>query len=213
MFFKWVCCSGGSKTRLAKAAGAEPAGQMRDEKLLAVVARSIFPSQNVEHTPTTDHCWKKCTRLWREAHFKKSKCRKHTNIGPLLEVEMSQKCTPLWRAAHFQVKMHHFWKLRCRKGARRFGAKHMSKSVCRKHTNVEPLLEVEMSQTCTLLWREAHFQVKMHHFWKLRCRKSARGCGAKHISKSNVSKNEGSLSLFDVQMSKKCTLNNLTKLT
>ena len=34
--------SGGSKSRLAKAAGAEPAGQMRDEKLHAVVARSTF---------------------------------------------------------------------------------------------------------------------------------------------------------------------------
>ena len=32
--------SGGSKSRLAKAAGAEPAGQMRDEKVHAVVARS-----------------------------------------------------------------------------------------------------------------------------------------------------------------------------
>ena len=36
---------GGSKSRLAKAAGAEPAGQMRDEKVHAVVARSTFPSQ------------------------------------------------------------------------------------------------------------------------------------------------------------------------
>ena len=43
--------SGGSKSRLAKAAGAEPAGQMRDEKLHAVVARSTFPSQNVQNTP------------------------------------------------------------------------------------------------------------------------------------------------------------------
>ena len=32
----------GSKSRLAKAAGAEPSGQMRDEKLHAVVARSTF---------------------------------------------------------------------------------------------------------------------------------------------------------------------------
>ena len=37
---------GFSKSRLAKAAGAEPAGQMSDEKLHAVVARSTFPSQN-----------------------------------------------------------------------------------------------------------------------------------------------------------------------
>jgi hypothetical protein len=40
MFFPMVCGSGGSKSRLAKAAGAEPSGQMRGEKLHAVVARS-----------------------------------------------------------------------------------------------------------------------------------------------------------------------------
>ena len=40
--FPMICGSGGSKSRLAKAAGAEPAGQMRDEKLHAVVARSTF---------------------------------------------------------------------------------------------------------------------------------------------------------------------------
>ena len=34
--------SGGSKSGLAKAAGAEPAGQMKDEKLHALVARSTF---------------------------------------------------------------------------------------------------------------------------------------------------------------------------
>ena len=43
--FPMICGSGGSKSRLDKAAGAEPAGQMRDEKLHAVVARSTFPSQ------------------------------------------------------------------------------------------------------------------------------------------------------------------------
>ena len=45
LFFPMICGSGGSKSRLAKAAGAEPAGQMRDEKVHAVVARSTFPSQ------------------------------------------------------------------------------------------------------------------------------------------------------------------------
>ena len=72
-----ICGSGGSKSRLAKAAGAEPSGQMRDEKL---------------HMP------------WRET-ISKSNCAEHTNIGQLLQVEMSRKCTPLWREAHFQVKM------------------------------------------------------------------------------------------------------------
>ena len=77
--FPMIWGSGGSKSRLAKAAGAEPAGQMRDEKVHAVVARSTFRSQNVQNTPV---------------------------LGPLLEVEMSKKCTPLWREAHFEVKMY-----------------------------------------------------------------------------------------------------------
>ena len=48
-----------------------------------------------------------------------------------------KKCTPLRREAHFEVRMYkaiqnastseHFWKLRCRKSARGYGAKHMSK--------------------------------------------------------------------------------------
>ena len=179
--------SGGSKSRLAKAAGAEPAGQMRDEKLHAVVARSTFPSQNVQNTRGSDHFWKlRCRKSARRCgakHISKSKCTKHTMVGPLLEVEMSKKCTPLWREAHFQVKMYkthharttfgscdvekahavvarstfpsqnaqntrgsdHFWKLRCRKSARRCGAKHVSKSKCTKHTMLGPLLEVQMS--------------------------------------------------------------------
>ena len=56
--FPMICGSGGSKSRLAKAAGADPAGQMRDEKVHAVVARSTFPSQNVQNTPGPDHFWK-----------------------------------------------------------------------------------------------------------------------------------------------------------
>ena len=56
----------------------------------------------------------------------------------------------------------HFWKLRCRKSARRCGTKHISKSKCTKHTSSGPLLEVEMSKKCTPLWREAHFEVNMY---------------------------------------------------
>ena len=73
--FLVICGSGGSKSRLAKAAGAEPSGQMRDEKLHAV-------------------------------DISKSKCTKHTRVGAFLEVEMLKKCTLLWREAHFQVKIH-----------------------------------------------------------------------------------------------------------
>ena len=53
--FPMICGSGGSKSRLAKAAGAEPAGQMRDGKLHAVAARSTFRSQNVQNTSASEH--------------------------------------------------------------------------------------------------------------------------------------------------------------
>ena len=105
-----ICGSGGSKSRLAKAAGAEPAGERRDEKLHAVVARSTFPSQNVQSTWCSEHFWKlRCRKSARRCgakHILKSKCTKHTRSGPLLAVEMSKKCTPLWREAHVQVKMY-----------------------------------------------------------------------------------------------------------
>ena len=48
------------------------------KKCNAVVARSTFPSQNVQNTPCTDH---------------------------FLEVQMAKKCRALWREAHFEVKM------------------------------------------------------------------------------------------------------------
>ena len=54
VFFPMICGSGGSKSRLAKAAGAEPCGQMRDEKLHAFEARSTFPSQNSQNTSASE---------------------------------------------------------------------------------------------------------------------------------------------------------------
>ena len=108
-----ICGSGGSKSRLAKAAAAELCGQMRDEKLHADVARRPFPSQNVQSTPCSDmfgpllevDMSKKWTPLWREAHSQ-VKMLKHDMLGPILEVEMSKKCTPLWCEAHVRVKIY-----------------------------------------------------------------------------------------------------------
>jgi len=132
VFFPMIWGSGESKSRLAKAVGAEPAGQMRDEKLHAVVARSTFqvratfgswdvekvhavvarstfPSQNVQNTPRSDHFWKfRCGKSARRCglkHISKWKCTKHHMFAPLLEVPIWKKCTPLWREAHFEVKM------------------------------------------------------------------------------------------------------------
>ena len=140
-----ICRSGGSKGRLAKAAGVEQCGQIRDEHLHAVVARSTFPSQNVQSTPCLEH------------------------LGALLEVAMSKKVHGGVTRSTFPSQnvqntpaSDHFWKLRCRKSARSCGAKHTSKSTCTKHLMFEPLLEDEMSKKCTPLWRQAHFEVNMY---------------------------------------------------
>ena len=70
--FPMICGSGGSKIRLAKAAGAEPAGQMRDEKLHAVVARSTFASEKAKNTSRSEHFWKlRCQKSARRSGAKR----------------------------------------------------------------------------------------------------------------------------------------------
>ena len=118
------------------------------EKVHAVVARSTFPSQNVQNTPGPNHFWKlRCRKSARRCgakHISKSKCTKHTRSEPLLEVEMSKKCTPLWREAHFQVKMY-----KTHHSGTTFGRSDVEK----------------VSKKCTPLWREAHFEVKSVKNW------------------------------------------------
>ena len=184
----------------------------------------------------SDERWKVARRCGAK-HISKSK---HTSSGPLLEVEMSKKCTLLWREAHFEVKTHqlrttfgswdvekvhavvarstfwsqntpapdHFWKLRCRKSARCCGAKHISKS---KHTSSGPLLEVEMSKKCPLLWREAHFEVKSAENWRVRsifgrsdvlpCGRRKGLCTLSKVSKTwgfcDISKSDGRRGKFE----------------
>ena len=121
---------------------------MRDEQLHAVVARSTLIS--------------------------KSKCTKHTMLGPLLEVAMSKKCTLLWREAHFQVKMYKAHQRRTT-----FGSCDVEKVHAVVARSTFPSQNVQ-NTPCS------------DHFWKLRCRKSARRSGAKHISKSKCTKHQGS---------------------
>ena len=47
--FSMICVSAGSKSRLAKAAGAEVAAQSRQEKLHAAVARNTFQIKCIQH--------------------------------------------------------------------------------------------------------------------------------------------------------------------
>ena len=180
--FPMIWGSGGSKSKLAKAAGAEPAGQMRDEKLHAVVARSKFRSENVQSTPAPDHFWQlRCPKSARRCgakHISKWKCTKHSVLGPLLEVEMSKKCTPLWREANFEVNMYKTHRSRTTFGS--WDVQKVHAVVARSTFRSENVQSTPFSD----------------HFWKLRCPKSARRCGAKHISKWKCTKH------FEVKMHK-----------
>ena len=114
--FPMIRGSGGSKSRLAKAAGAEPSGQMRDEKLHAVVARSTFRSLEVELS-------KKCTPLWREAYFQVNMYKAHRiwiTFGSW-DVEkahaiVARSTLPSQKCKRLQVP-EHFFTFRCRKSA------------------------------------------------------------------------------------------------
>ena len=148
------------------------------EKVHAAVARSTFPSQNVQSTPSSDHLWKlRCRKSARRCgakHISKSKCTKHTILGPLLEVEMSKKCTPLWREAHFEVKM-----LKTPGVQTTFGG-----------SDVEKVHAVVARSTFRS--QNAQKAPSSDHFWKLRCRKSARNGARSTLRSQNVKNTRGS---------------------
>ena len=161
--FPMICGSGGSKSRLAKAAGVEPSGQrfarrcgrkphfqvkMQKAPQLrstfgswdvetghAVVARSRFASQNVQNTSCSDH----------------------------------------------------FWKLRCRKSGRRCGVAHVQVKMHKAHQvrSTFGSWDVETGHAVVARSRFASQNVQntscSDHFWKLRCRKSGRRCGEAHV--------------------------------
>ena len=81
-----------------------------------------------------------------------------------------KNCTPLWREAHFQVKMY-----KTPQDRTTFGS-----------CDVEKVHAVVARST----FRSQNVKNTRgsDHFWKLRCWKSARRCGATHISKSKCTK-------------------------
>ena len=100
-------------------------------------------------------------------HISKSKCTKHLSVGPLLEVQMSKNVHAVVARSTFPIQ-------NVQKNSR-FGA----------------LLEVQMSKKCTLLWREAYFEVKMYknttcsdHCWTFRCGFAWLAQGIVHLVKS-----------------------------
>ena len=136
------------------------------EKVHAVVARSTFPSQNVQNTPVSDHFWKlRCRKSARRCgakHISKSKCTKHTIPD-------------------------HFWKFRCRKSARRCGAKHISKSKCTKHTFGSSDVEKVHAVVARSTFPSQNVQ-KHHMFAPLLEVRMLKKCTPKHIAKSKCTK-------------------------
>ena len=135
--------SGCSKSSLAKAAGVEVPVQQTGEKM---------------------------ARRCGAKHICQSKCTKHHNLGPILEVPMSKNCTKLWREAHLSVKMHKTPQSRTNFGS--FDVQKLHAPVARS----------------TFVSQNAQNTTFSGHFWKLRCSNMARRCGANYISKSKCAK-------------------------
>ena len=157
---------------------------------------------------------KNCTPLWREAHFQVKMCKAPQLRSTFRSCDVEKVHAVVARSTFRSQNVQntpwpdHFWKFRCRKSARRCGAKHLSKSKCTKHTILGPLLEVEMSKKCTPLWREAHFEVKMcktHHgrstFGSWDVEKVHAVVARSTFQSQNVKKNQGFGPLLEVQMS------------
>ena len=103
------------------------------EKVHAVVARSTFPSQNVQNTTCSRHFWRfgcrttfgswdveKCTPLWREAHFEvkmlKTLGNRTTFGGSDVEKVHAVVARSTFRSQHVKNTRgsDHFWRFRCR---------------------------------------------------------------------------------------------------
>ena len=101
---------------------------------------------------------KKCTPLWREAHF---------------QVKMLKTLGVRTTFGGSEVEF--------RKSARRYGTKHISKSKCTKHQRFKPLLEAQRSSfekvhaaVARSTFQNQNVQTTpcSDHFWRLRCRVS-----------------------------------------
>ena len=118
-----------------------------------------------------------------------------------------KNCTPLWREAHFEVKSVKNWRSRTTFGSwdvkkvhavvarstfpsqnvqntgrsrTTFGSWDVEKVHAVVARSTFPSQNVQNTKSCT----KKCTPLVSDHFWRFRCRKSARRCGAKHISKS-----------------------------
>ena len=93
-----------------------------------------------------------------------------------------KNCTPLWREAHLEVK-----KLKTPRVGSTFG----SCDFWKVHAVVA---------RSTFGSQNVQNTLRSEHFWKLRCSRSVRRCGAKHISKSECTKKDGRRGTFEADL-------------
>ena len=160
---------------------------------------------------------KNCTPLWREAHFEVKMYKTHqcrTTFGSW-DVEkahavVARSTCPSQNAQNTPVS-DHFWKLRCRKSARRCGEAHFQVKMHKTHQVRTTFGSWDVEKVHAVVARSTFWSQNVQntpvsdHFWKLRCRKSACRCGAKHMSKSKCTKHHMFAPLLEVRMLKKCT--------
>ena len=105
------------------------------EKVHAVVARSTFPSQNVQSTPCSGHFWKlrcrkMCTPLWREAPFQVKMYKAHHARATFGSWDVEKVHAVVARSTFPSQNVQsttcsrHFWRFRCRFASRHYTTGH-----------------------------------------------------------------------------------------
>ena len=127
------------------------------EKVHAIVARSTFPSQNVQKTPLSDHfwklrCWKSARRCGAKAHFQVKMYKTHQVRATF--------CSWDFEKVYAAVARSTFW----------------SQNV-QNTPSFGPLLEVQMSEKVHAVVARSTFRSQnvqnttcSRHFWKFGCR-------------------------------------------
>ena len=157
---------------------------------------------------------KNCTPLWREGHFQVKMYKTCQVRSTFWSCDVEKLHAAVARSTFSSENVEnmsgsdHFLKLRCWKIARRCGEKDIFKWKCTKHVRFGPLWSWDVEKLHAAVARSAFPSKNVkkltvsEHFLKLRCRKIARGCGAKHICKSKCTKYLCFAAFFKVQMSK-----------
>ena len=172
VFFKWFVAPEGRKVGSLKRRVRSQLARWEMKKCtpLRREAHLEIKMSKAHHSRTTFGSWhvEKVHAVVARSTCRSQKCKKTDKFGTLLEVEMLKKCTPLWREAHVEVKSVKNWQVRDTFGS----------------WDVEKVHAVVARSTFPS--QNLQSTARSGHFWKFRCRKSARSCGVKHISKSTL---------------------------